>query len=165
MGYSPQAQNALETTYRRYADMLYRIALSYTERREDAEDAVHDVFIKYLEKAPFFADETHEEAWFVRVTINRSLDIVRARGRRSFAELDENSDVPDTDENGASDILRAVNGLPPKYKSVILLHCLEGKTVESTAMALGLSVSAVKMRLMRGREMLRAKMESEGRAF
>ena len=165
MGFSPQAQNALEMTYRRYADMLYRIALSHTERREDAEAAVPDVFIKYLEKAPIFADESHEEAWFVRVTINRSLDIVRARGRRSFAELDENTDTPDTDEAGASDVLRAVNGLPPKYKSVILLHCLEGKTVERTAMALGISVSAVKMRLVRGRELLRAKMESEVSAF
>ncbi len=165
MGFSPQAQNQLETTYRRYADMLYRIALSHTGRREDAEDAVHDVFIKYLEKAPIFADERHEEAWFIRVTINRSLDIVRRDTRRGFAPLDENTDKPDTPDEGAGDILEVVNGLPPKYKSVILLHCLEEKSVEDTARALGISVSAVKMRLVRGREMLKRRMETEGRAF
>lgn len=165
MGFSTQTQNQLETTYRRYADMLYRIALSYTGRREDAEDAVHDVFIKYLEKPPIFADERHEEAWFIRVTINRSLDILRHQKRHSFAPLDESTDKPDSPDGDASEILAAVNGLPPKYKSVILLHCLEGKSVENTAMALGISVSAVKMRLMRGREMLKARIELEGRAF
>ena len=165
MGFSPQAQNQLETTYRRYADMLYRIALSYTGRREDAEDAVHDVFVKYLERPPLFADERHEEAWFIRVTINQSLDILRRAKRRSFAPLDENADKPDAPDGDTSEILAAVDGLPPKYKSVILLHCLEGKTVENTAMALGISVSAVKMRLVRGREMLKKSIESEGRAL
>ncbi len=165
MGFSPQAQNQLETTYRRYADMLYRIALSHTGKREDAEDAVHDVFIKLLEKAPIFADETHKEAWLIRVTVNRSLDIVRQRGRRSFAPLEESGDKPDAPDGDGSEILAAVDRLPPKYKSVILLHCLEGKTVENTAMALGLSVSAVKMRLVRGREMLKKSIESEGRAL
>lgn len=165
MGFSHQAQNQLEKTYQRYADMLYRIALSYTGRREDAEDAVHDVFIKYLEKPPIFADEKHEEAWFVRVTINRSLDILRRDARRGFVPLDENADKPELPDEGAGEILAAVNSLPPKYKSVLLLHCLEEKSVEQTAMTLGISVSAVKMRLVRGREMLKKRMETEGRAF
>lgn len=159
MGSSPVAQDQIEMIYRRYADMLYRIALSHTGRREDAEDAVHDVFIKYLEKAPIFADRKHEEAWFIRVTVNRSLDILRREKTRSFAPLDENADRPEeSSDDGAHDILKAVDALPPKYKSVILLHCLEQKTVEDTAMALGISVSAVKMRLMRGRELLKKSM-------
>lgn len=155
MGSSTQTRNQLEAVYTRYADMLYRVALSHTGRREDAEDALQDVFVKYLEKSPVFSDERHEEAWLIRVTINRSLDIVRHRGRRGFAPLDENTDLPDTPDEGVGEILAAVNDLPPKYKSVILLHCLEEKTVEQTALALGISVSAVKMRLVRGREMLR----------
>ena len=155
MGFSTRATNQPETTYRRYADMLYRIALSHTGRREDAEDAVHDAFMKYLEKTPIFADEKHEEAWFIRVTINQSLDILRRNKRRSFVPLDENANRLEVSEEGASEILKAVNALPPKYKSVILLHCLEEKSVEDTAMALGVSVSAVKMRLVRGRDMLK----------
>ncbi len=159
MEHSPKAHDRIETVYRRYADMLYRIALSHTGRREDAEDAVHDVFVKYLEKAPIFADRKHEEAWFIRVTINRSLDILRREKTRSFAPLDENADRADESSDGAHDILRLVDALPSKYKSVILLHCLEQKTVEDTAMALGISVSAVKMRLLRGRELLKKSME------
>ncbi len=156
MGISPETRTALENAYRKYADTLYRIALSHTGHRQDAEDAVHDVFLRFVEKAPVFADQKHEEAWFIRVTINRCLDLLRRNKRRGTLALDENIDRPaEPDEPEESETLEAVRRLPPKYKDVILLHCLEEKSVEATAEILGISVSAVKMRLMRGREMLK----------
>ena len=69
----------LEAAYGRYADMLYRLALSHLGVVEDAEDAVHDVFEKYINTSPSFKDGEHEKAWFVRVTVNRCHDLLRKR--------------------------------------------------------------------------------------
>ena len=160
MGLSQKARSALENAYDKYADTLYRIALTHTGRREDAEDAVHDVFLRFVDKEPVFADSNHEEAWFIRVTINRCIDITRRDKRRSYQPLDESIGIHAPEEDMLEpQILGEVSALPPKYKSVIILHCLEDKPVSEVALALGISPSAVKMRLVRGRELLKKSLD------
>ena len=86
----------LTEIYDRYADMLYRLALTQLGTKEDAEDAVHDVFAKYISAAPVFRDETHEKAWFIRVTVNRCHDIFRHRSKRNHLALDEAESIVST---------------------------------------------------------------------
>lgn len=71
---------AVERTITVYGDLLYRIALHHLKTREDAEDVAHDVFIKWLEKAPAFSSDEHEKAWLIRTTINACTDFRRACG-------------------------------------------------------------------------------------
>ncbi len=157
---SDDGKTAFETAYAKYADMMYRIALSHLGVREDAEDAVQDTFIKYIQSHPPFENEEHERAWLIRVTVNRSLDLIRRRSHRGYVTFDEVGEIAERDEVGdAGHIISLVSALPEKYKSVIILHCLEEYSVEQTANILGLSQSAVKMRLSRGRDMLRKKMD------
>ena len=59
------------------------------------------------------------------------------------------------------DVLYAVEQLPEKIKNVVILHYLEGLSVEMTAKTLKISSSAVKMRLSRGRELLKDILEKE----
>ena len=73
---------AVERTITVYGDLLYRIALHHLKTREDAEDVAHDVFIKWLEKAPVFLSDEHEKAWFIRTTINACTDFRRRAARR-----------------------------------------------------------------------------------
>lgn len=54
----------------------------HLKTREDAEDVAHDVFIKWLEKAPVFLSDEHEKAWFIRTTINACTDFRRRAARR-----------------------------------------------------------------------------------
>jgi RNA polymerase sigma-70 factor (ECF subfamily) len=54
-----------------YSGSLYRLAFAYLKNRHDAEDAVQEVFLAYLDKAPRFLSEAHEKAWLIRVTVNR----------------------------------------------------------------------------------------------
>ena len=61
------------------------------------------------------------------------------------------------------EIISALNALPEKYKTIIVLHHFEDLTVNETAKALGLSTSAVKMRLSRGRELLKTILEKEAK--
>lgn len=55
----------------KYKDMVYKIAYTMTCNIHDSEDVLQDVFFKFIKTSPNFNDETHEKAWFIRVTINR----------------------------------------------------------------------------------------------
>ena len=142
-----------EELYNRYGKFLFRICYAILCSREDAEDAVQDVFYKYLVKQPLFRDEDHEKAWFLRVASNQSKDMLRRRKIRTTLSLEEIEEYEIAPEQAT--ILRDLFSLPEKYKTVMILHYLEDLSVQDIARAESLTPSAVKMRLARGREMLR----------
>ena len=72
-------KNDIEAVYDMYADMLYRLSLSYLQNSEDARDAVQDVFIKYATASDIFKDDEHKKAWLIRVTVNCCNDMLRRR--------------------------------------------------------------------------------------
>ncbi len=148
-----------EEVYNKYSDMLYRVALSHLLDKTDAEDAVHDVFIKYMNGVFTFFSEEHEKSWFLRVMINHCHDALRKRKIRSHAPLEEALAV--FEESGTGDLTREVLSLDEIYKSPLILHYYEGYSVEETARILRLSVSAVKMRLSRAREKLKINLSGE----
>ena len=152
----------LEAVYNRYADMLYRLSLSHLGVVEDAEDAVHDVFEKYINTSPEFKDSEHEKAWFIRVTVNRCHDLLRKRSKRNHEAIEAAYDIAHEDSE-EPDVFRVVHSLPEKYRSAIVLHYLEGYSVEETARLLRITVSAAKMRLARGREQLKLILEGANR--
>ena len=155
MNISNRQSPDIETVYNTYADLLYRIALAKLGCDADAEDAVQDVFIKYMTKNPVFFSSNHEKAWFIRVTVNRCCDMARRRTNHSTVSLDDIAGVAAEDKNEVRDLLETVSCLPDKYKETIILHCLDEFSLGETASILGISLSAAKMRLSRGREMLK----------
>lgn len=149
--------------FERYTDQLYRLCYSILLQKEDAEDAVQDVFLIYYRKQPTFADEDHERAWFIRVAVNRCRDMLRRNKIRAGVPL---SEVEETlaaagVESEESEVLTAIYGLPEKYRIVLILHYLEEYPVKQVAELCKLTQSAVKMRLARGREMLKASLGKE----
>lgn len=76
--------------YGKYGAMLYRIGLTHTGSPADAEDILHDIFLRYLGKAPPFRDELHEKRWFVRVAVNL------CHNRRNRAAARRNVPLPET---------------------------------------------------------------------
>lgn len=154
-------KNDLNSVYEKYADMLYRLALSNSSSREDAEDAVHDAFASYLTNSPAFSNEEHERAWLIRVTVNKCRDILRRNAVRTYTELEEARELP-CENSEVNPVIEALRQLPERYRTAITLHYLEGYNVEECGSILNLSESAVKMRLSRGRLMLREIIEKEG---
>ena len=142
-----------EDLYEKYGKLLFRISYAILCSREDAEDAVQEVFYKYLVKQPIFRDADHEQAWFLRVASNQSKDILRRRKIRTTLTLEEIEEYEIAPEQAT--ILQDLFSLPETYKMVMILHYLEDLSVQDIARSQGLSVSAVKMRLARGREMLK----------
>ncbi len=144
-----------ETVYSIHADMVYRLALSYLNHIEDAQDVVQDVFTKYMCGFHLPMDKEHEKAWFIRVTINHCHDCLRRKKHRTHASLDEVDDIPSYDKEIPYELQESLQKLPEKYRAVIILHYLEGYSVQETASICRISISATKMRLLRGREILK----------
>jgi RNA polymerase sigma-70 factor (ECF subfamily) len=157
---SLQHKSDFEIVYDKYADMLYRLALVNVQHPSDAEDVVHDVFIKFFQHQFEFTDEKHREAWLVKVTVNACRDHNRKKSYRTYTPLEE-IHHEQSEETQESNIMFHLSQLPERYRSVITLHYLEGFSVEEIASILRIGVSAVKMRLSRGRQMLKNLLEKE----
>lgn len=146
---------AVSVLYDHYAAILFRISYAELLSREDAEDAVQEVFSTYLNKKPSFQNAEHEKAWFIRVTINQCRDSWRRKKLRRYTPLEEVVHLPAKEQENS--MLALILELPEKYKTPILLHYLEGFRVEEISHILHLTQSAVKMRLSRGRDLLKKK--------
>lgn len=153
----------IERAYNDYADLMYRLALTYVHNREGAEDAVHDAFISYMEKAPAFADAAHERAWLCRVTVNKCRDAARKRKVRQYIPLDDADTVSAAAEADSTlaELYKALDKLPDRQRLTAVLHYLEGYPIADVAKMTGTTVSAVKMRLLRARETLRKTLGEE----
>lgn len=151
---------AADEAYGKYADLLYRLAYTNLSSAHDAEDAVADIFVKYLQTEPQFHSEEHERAWFIRVLLNRCKDQHRKNAVRLYTPLEEVADLSAADAKD-TELMEAVQKLPENIRSAILLHYFEGFSAEECASILQTSPAAVKMRLMRGRAMLKHHLKGE----
>jgi len=147
--------------YDLYADNVYKLAYSYTGSAADAEDIVQDVFLKLLQKN-ISVTAGKEKAYLMQVAANACRDHLRSASVRKNVTYEEylanennNQDLED------SELLHALSQLPFKYRTVIHLHYYEGYTLKEISKILKLSVSAVSMRLTRGREMLKELMKED----
>lgn len=145
-------------SYETYSDMLFRIARVHLGSREDAEEATQDTFIKLMEKAPAFKDDEHQKAWLIRVITNHCKNLLGRGWRKREVKLEGLEPVAaDNPEELA--ILQLVLAMPVKYKTVIHLYYYEDYPVQKISEILRISESAVKMRLQRGRQLLKLELE------
>lgn len=155
-----------------YSDLLYRTGIMLLKNRQDAEDAVQEVLIRYIKKAPAFADIEKEKAWLLRVMINLCKDMLRYQSRRKFVPLEEIEEIYSGEEEDALGyaqeeriILEQMQTLPQGWRIAMILHCLEGYSEAETAKILHISENAVKKRIWRGRRALKKKMEEMGNGY
>lgn len=133
-----------------YSDMIIRIAFQIVKNQADAEDVCQEVFIKLLKNNNFQSEE-HRKAWLIRVTINKSKDLVMSSWFKNRAELNDNIAVY---ENEHLHIIEEVMKLPIKYRTPIYLYYFEGYSVKEIANILNKSQNTVLSWLNRGRKKL-----------
>lgn len=137
-----------------YADTVYKIALSQTKNKEDAEDIFQEVFLSYMNCKKDFLSEEHEKAYIIRMTVNYCKKHFRSAWFRHRAEFTEVTGMVSRNEEEA-DLYESVLELPAKYKLVIHLFYYEELSVSQISQALHIKESTVKSQLMRGRQMLK----------
>lgn len=143
--------------YQLYKTMLFRISFSYLGNRHDCEDILQEAFIKLCFHSPEFSNDEDEKRWMIRITINLCKNHLRSFWNRNKTNLEELEDYIAKPEE--KELLMDILHLPEKYKTVIQLHYIVGYKIVEITDILNLSESAVKMRLKRGRELLKIELE------
>jgi RNA polymerase sigma-70 factor (ECF subfamily) len=161
---------------RRYEGRIFRLAQHVTQNREDAEDVLQETFMKAYEHLDQFKGDSKFYTWIVRIAVNQALMKLRRRKTDKSVSLDETIDTGEDmvvreiaawGEDPEQQLSReelggildtAIQSLEPLYRSVFVLRDIEEISTEETAEMLGLSVPAVKSRLLRARLQLREKL-------
>jgi RNA polymerase sigma-70 factor (ECF subfamily) len=168
------AAAAFEDVVRLYGGRLLAVARRMLRTEEDARDAVQEAFISAFKSVARFQGDARLSTWLHRIVVNAALMRLRRQRRKPEESIDEL--LPRFDESGSwaegeqpfttpFDLLerfetRAIvheclDRLPESYRAVVQLRDIEEFDTDETAAALGVSVSAVKTRLHRGRQALR----------
>ncbi len=150
---SARPADDMEEVVHTYGNMLFRLCLVTLGNESDAQDALQEVFIKYMLKAPEFKNEEHKKAWLLKVAANQCKDILRFKKRQQIVNLEEIKVC--MEENSETGILDALMTLPDKFRMVLFLYYVEEYEVQRIAAMIGKTPSAVKMRLQKGRRLLK----------
>src|SRR5579863_6598853 len=168
--------DAFTALVKQYERKIYRLAKHITQNDEDAEDVLQDTFLKAYEHLDGFQGNSKFYTWIVRIAVNEALMKLRKRKGDRTVPLDEPVDTgeemvareiavwEDNPEERYSreemqEILdRAVQSLKPDFRTVFVLRDIEELSTEEAAEALGISIPAVKSRLLRARLALREKL-------
>ncbi len=152
------------------------MAKQITQNDDDAEDVLQEAFLKAYTHLDDFQGNSKFYTWIVRIAVNEALMKLRKRRSDRSVPLDEPIDTGEDevareiavwDENPEETYSReelgellddAVKSLKPAYRTVFILRDIEELSIEETAEALKLSISAVKSRLLRARLQLREKL-------
>lgn len=156
---SARPADEIENMVQKHGDMLFRISLVMLGNEHDAEDAVQETVLKYIQKAPFFNSADHEKAWLIKVVTNQCRDMQRFRVKYSQISIEDLQNCVSNPESCG--IIEALMTIPEKFKIVMLLYYVEEYRIEEIATIIEKSTSAVKMRLQKGRKLLEEKYRKE----
>ena len=162
---------AFEDLVRRHECRVFRTALALTGNKEDAEEALQDTFVNVYQHLGEFRRDARFTTWLTRIAINAALHKIRYR-RESLSlddpDIHEAEFLPHRLENWRADpeqlyateevrriVREAIIALPPIYRIVFVLRDIAGMSTVEAAEALGLTIAALKSRLLRGRLMIR----------
>lgn len=138
-----------------YQDSLFSTAFNVCKNAQDAEDVVQDTFIRYYTMKKEFDSAEHIRAWLFRVAINRAKNVNRTFWRRNKLSLEDYMETLTFETEESENLFETVMKLPEKYRIILHLFYYEDYKVSEIADILRLSESNVKVRLSRGRSLLR----------
>jgi len=145
----------VEMLIEKYKDNIYAIAFNVCKNMQDAEDVVQDTFIQYLSVKKDFETEQHIRAWLIRVAINKAKNKNTNFFRKNMLPLEEYLETLTFESSESSELFETVMNLPEKYRVIIHLFYYEDYSVNEIADITKISVSNVKVRLSRGRVLLK----------
>ena len=148
--------------YRRYKKLMLYIAHDILHDPHDAEDAVHQSFVKLAEHMATIPDGPCPRTRNLVVTVaeRKAIDLYRSRQRHPETELDEQTVWPAPPEGGG--LADAMASLPPRYREVLLLKYYNGYSAREIAGFLSATPDAVTQTLHRARKKLAEILDERG---
>ena len=145
----------LEKVMDRYQNMVYGLALARTGSAADADDVFQEVFLAYFRTGKTFREEEHRKAWLLRVT--------NATYRKKVVPLEAGENIPAAPFRAPEEnrVWQAMQALPENYRLPIYLFYFEELSTDEIAKALSIRPGTARMRLSRGRDLLRELLKGE----
>ena len=143
----------------KYKDNLFSVAFNICRNAADADDVVQDTLIQYHTTDKQFDSEQHIRAWLLRVAINKAKNINMSFFRRASVPIEDYIETLQFESPEVKDLFESVLKLPEKYRIAIHLFYYEDYSVKEIAAILHTSENNVKVRLSRGRRMLKTTLQ------
>ena len=172
---------AYESVVRQHGGALLAVARRMLRNDDDAREAVQDAFLQAFRAIQHFREEARLSTWLHRIVVNAALMRLRSASRRPEGAIDDL--LPTFDEEGhhaeqirplplsvesalesaeaRAEVRKCVDQLPEQYRAVIVLRDLQELSTAETATVLGITENAVKIRLHRAHQALRALIVSQ----
>lgn len=152
-----------ELLYRRFAPKMYGVCMSYAKNREQAQDILHDSFLKVFRSIESYTKQGSFEGWIRRIVTNTAIDHVRKKNNTIPLV---SGDIPDTEDFneepvsiGMNELQSQVARLPEGARIIFNLYTLEGMTHYEIAKKLNITVGTSKSQFSRARQMLQGWMK------
>ncbi|MBD5149959.1 MAG: sigma-70 family RNA polymerase sigma factor [Oscillibacter sp.] len=157
-----RASGEMDQIIDRYQNMVYGLALAKTNSPADADDVFQEVFLACFQSGKAFRDEGHRKAWLLRTTVNMCRRVTASAWRRKTVPLEEQTEVSVRFRERSENLVwEAVQRLEEKYRLPVYLFYFQELSTQEIAKALGIRPGAVRMRLSRGRDMLREMLKGD----
>lgn len=156
-----QQQDKRDAIVEAHGGTVWRIALSRTQKEDAAEEVFQEVFLRLFEKEREFDSDEHCKAWLIRTTMICCKRYMSMAFKHSTISLEEVSAILCTPEED-SVLFHTLLSLPEKYRLPIQLYFMEGMDAEVAAKALGLRLGTFRVRLTRGKSLLKEALKGEG---
>ncbi len=158
---------AQKEIYEHYYPKMFGTSLRYSKNRDQAQDILHESFIKVFNSFKDFSSESNLEAWIRRIVINTAIDHFRRNKVRRTEDL---NGVPQmrTPQPGAEsqateqEILACIQALSPQLRTVFNLYVIEGYSHNEVAQLLGVKASTSRSTLVKARAQLRQMLAQKG---
>lgn len=165
---STEEKRKFERIYLAHRQTMYYAAFRILNNVQDAEDAVHQAFLRILNHLDIINEsDCHKtRAYLIVITQSTAIDIYRKHKRFNTVSFDEleicNSGTLERDYEEKDAILRAVNKIPVNYSVVLKLRYSHNHSVSEIASLLGISEGNVRQRISRAKKILAQLLEEEG---
>ena len=165
-----------------FASRIYNVALRILQNKEEAEEVAQDVFMKIFQSIDLFDGSCSLKTWIYRITVNKSLDVLRVRKRKTgwlvlsnffyenneekIAAVDFKNPIMQMEQKEESEIIfAAIEKLPERQKAVFVLYQFEDMSYKEISSTLEISVSAVDSLMSRAKKQLREKLNTLSYGF
>ena len=158
-------KEALEILYEKMAPRMYMVIIQVAKTREDAEDILHESFLRICDKAKFFLGAGSGKGWILKLTRNCTIDYLRKRDNKPHEEID-NIPIDVDNMNDLTDtglmVKEALSKLSDKERKVISMKYYEDLTIREIAKRLRCPKSTIANIIGRAENQLLILLEKEG---
>ncbi len=157
---------AIAELYKRYGPVLYGICLRYASSKEEAEDWLHDGFVRILKGLNHFRSEGSFEGWLKRIMVNTAINHYhKKQSNMNQVDIDSQAgmvgnEVDLLDQMSANELMTLIQKMPEGYRQVFNLYAMEGFQHKEISEMLGISVSTSKTQFLKARKYLIGKIEA-----